>query len=251
MANSKKMVATSTYYTSMSDPRVPLAIRAIEAFATRGVRVVVVDESPRDFFRNELDLKLVDVFLPDTPGMGNCRRQAIRIGMEMVGPNGVGAFIEPEKIGMAPCLDVCFAPLFDGADIVVSGRTARSWASYPRTQQLSEPFGNHGFALATGREDLDMFHGPRFFNWKASRLFLESRPQLPGGDTWGTTHYPVLHALSLGYTVRGIPLDYRHPVEQKIEEESALFYAKRVKQIVDLTDGTFMYAKELGLMAQD
>ncbi len=211
-----------------------------------------MDGSPSAAFREELRRIGGRVEQELKPGMGPARRQAIALAMELAGPQGAVCFMEPEKGPLIPHLAQCFEPILtDKADIVIPCRSARSMRSYPKLQQLNEPFGNYSFAMATGRDDLDMFFGPRVFGARALDLFLKERPRIPGGNSWGTTHYPVIEAIARGLRVLPIQVDYIHPREQTEVEDNPTFYLKRIEQVHQLSLGYFAYAMQLGLILKD
>lgn len=245
------VISTGTYVNNLEELRAQLSLRTAEEAAKCGYRLVVVDGSPVEEFRRELSARGAMVYTEEEKGMGPARRQAIRIATELAGSDGAVCFIEPEKGPLVKHLDKCFEAVFSGADIVVPCRSPKSWESYPRLQRLNEPFGSYSFEIATGRGDLDMFFGPRLFNAVSADLFLKRRPGVHGGDSWGTTHYPVIEAIHLGYKVVGVLVDYIHPPEQTAFEDNPSFYIKRLDQIAQLAAGTFLYAMKLGLMEKD
>jgi|GEM_PF-2304788 len=94
-----------------------------------------------------------------------------------------------------------------------------------------------------------MFFGPRVIGPRALPYFLDYNPEALGApDTWDPTHFPVIACIAAGLRVMDVPVPYGHPMAQTQAEGTPEMILKRVRQLDELTQGTFKYARQLGLM---
>lgn len=246
-----RIIATATQYQSVDEVRAQAALHTLETVLEHGYRYVVVDDSC-NAFRSLLNRSGVTVVPQAAPGMGASRRQAIQEAMKIGGSRGAFTFIEPEKYPIIPHLAEGFEMVQGGvADFVVLSRTIEGMRSVDRAWEFASYLGNLSWEFATGCHTMDVFLGTRVFNYQVAEMHLWNRPGIPGDDSWGATHYPMLDALKQGLHGAGLLVNYIHPPEQKAAEDNPLFLLKRVKQTRLLVAGTFLYAMQVGLMKRD
>jgi hypothetical protein len=111
--------------------------------------------------------------------------------------------------------------------------------------------GNQNFLLVTGLSEMDVFLGTRIVSPQMVPFFLKTRKNIPGDNSWGVTHYPILDAIATGHKVVGVTINYVHPSEQKTAEENLTIFMKRIEQTALLTAETTLYAMNLGLISRE
>jgi hypothetical protein len=241
------VIATTTMYSSLIEPRAKLALLTIRAAVKAGYKMVVVDSSPAEVaeaFSNEGAAVLSQ---DRKQSMGVCVRKGIQIASELAGTEGVVVRMEPEKFSLIDCLPHLSADLEPGKnDIVIPGR--KNMKSYPVFQQYAEAMGNLFFRKVAGIPvEADLWFGPRVFLSHVSNYFLDYRGDY--GDVWDAIFIPVLRALSNGIHLSAVQVDYVYPEEQRLEEDGNLYYyEKRVKQLVFLTEALKAEAQKLGIV---
>ncbi len=224
------VLATTTWYDSMENPRLLLALKTIAAAKACDYPIVVVDASSEEI-RQALRGNRGIVYPQVERGMGGSRRQAIREAVKLAGPDGIIVWLEPEKHTFIPLVeDVCRPFITDpDLDLVIPRR--KSLESYPPMQQLAEEFGREGFRLATGRA-LDSWFGPQAFRARVASYYLDyAGPP----DLWDSIHVPAAQIIKAGHKVGEVIVDYHHPPEQ-LEEETFLFYQKRISQLAVIAE---------------
>lgn len=212
------VVVTTTFSSSVEDPRAQLAIKTCEAVQENGLHMIVVDGGTDEDFRQRLANTGAKVLPQTRPGMGASRRQAIGAGLETDAE--AICWIEPEKHPLIPFLWSCIKPVLScEADVVLPRRT--SMRGYPPYQAQSERIGNEAIAKLTGRPDLDFFFGPRILSRTAAMVMAGydgNCGQNRYGDNWEILFVPVLNLLHFGSTILSVPVDYVHPPEQSGED---------------------------------
>jgi len=228
---SKVVIVTSTLYKGSDDVRAKLAIETICSAKEHGYPIVIVDSSPeeiRDSFRGHGAI----VFDAEKQGMGIERRQAIRETTGLAGPDGIVAWMEPEKTPFVPLLGQVVKELIaQSADLAIPRR--RSLESYPEIQQHAEWLGNEAFRMLTGMA-LDVWFGPRVFRSNIASFFLDYRGEY--GDLWDSIFVPIIRAIKTGKKVIGVEVDYIHPKEQTAIEDDFPMFEKRINQLVTLIE---------------
>lgn len=253
-STAKRVIVTTTWYQEGPKDKVrkEAALRTIDEVLAHGYRYAVVDNGSCDSFRSALNRPGIVVEQQKVPGMGPSRRQAFELAMRIGGEEGAYCFIEPEKYPIIKHLEQGFEMVQNGvADFVVLSRTVEGMHSVDRAWEYTSYVGNLAWDFSTGLHNMDVFLGTRVVNYKVAMMHLLTRPGIPGDDSWGTTHYPMLDALKAGLRGAGLLVDYIHPPEQKAVEDNPLFLMKRIKQTRLLVAGNFLYAMQLGLMEKD
>lgn len=102
---SRAILATTTYVRNRNNferVRARLALKTMYEARLHNYDIVVVDGgSPDDFIYNLLDLEAM-VYEQEVPGMGNARRQALRLAKETSSGGGAVVWLEPEKYTLTP-----------------------------------------------------------------------------------------------------------------------------------------------------
>lgn len=177
------------------------------------------------------------------------------------------AWTEPEKIDflrfVPELLDIGSK---ERADLIVPYRTPSSFSSYPNAQQYSEKFGNcmytnYGYLDSHGNS-IDTFFGPKIWRTKASCFFLafespivadelakmrieereqkadrfvilkeREKSQIDLNRTDHMMHMPTCLMILEKQRVISIPIDYKHPSIQTIEERMIGYNKKRLWQL--------------------
>jgi len=261
---------TTTFTTDpVGDYRFQLALQMCQTARVLGYPTFVVDGSRFHVTASEalMGAGATHVDEQKEKGMGASRRQCIKAGLNVVRtadliagytPNrafeDVDAivWIEPEKVGMVPCLAPCIEMVRQGYDIVVPWRN-RLFADYPHYQALSEARANAEIAEVTGM-NLDLYIGPRIMSRRGAELLLsyhgQSRvdPNVKLDDNWGILFVPILWALQDGLKVGSCPVDYVHPaIQTAVESRMPEMDRKRDTQRVALVNAMRQEAELIGL----
>lgn len=248
-----KVVIATTTFSPTFDLRATLALKTAENAKAYGYRLVVVDDGSAEELRTGLRLRRADLFdaaVRHQPYMcmGPGRRQAMKIAGEIAGENGLVLWMEPEKYTLISEIEkmakpvFSFSPFSGAADMVIPDRGPLD--SYPIEQRLAEPLGNLAFERLTGLK-LDMWSGPKAMNSRALQYFLSYDGEY--GDRWDSVAIPVLQAIAAGLKVVGVRVNYVHPPEQTVGEETVEMLEKRIVQLHNLVPAMIAEAKKLGL----
>ena len=241
------MLVTTTLVKSPDDVRAQLALKTCLTAGELGYSLVVVDGGSSTLFRGLLTDTGALVVPQQEPGMGASRRQALNIALTL-GADVIVAF-EPEKHTLVPLLGPCLEPLLNGdADMVIPRR--KSLDSYPEYQRWSERAGNEVLGKILGRQDLDMFFGPRIMNATVAAHMATYNGQCglnTYGDNWEIMYVPVLQLLrQSSVRIRSVVVDYHHPPEQFCEEDDPAMRQKRDTQRAVITEAMAREAERLG-----
>lgn len=241
----KVVLVTTTFTTTMQDPRVLLALETCREAKSAGYQLIVVDGSPCSRFKIALRETGVTVIEQTEPGMGSSRRQCLRAGLDTGAK--VVVWLEPEKCPWVPLLDRCIEPVLNGPFHVVIPRRY-SLASYPQYQAWSEYQANWILGNITGRPDLDFYFGPRIMDREAAHVMSTYRPDatLVQGDNWEILFLPLLEYMRRGWNIGSVTVDYVHPPEQLTEDDEKM-RTKRDKQRNDLVTAMHREAQRLGI----
>jgi hypothetical protein len=233
MTDPRVVIATTTYYKDVNEPRAQLALKTARATRAAGYTMVIVDGSPDPrVFEWLSDIGAI-VEREKESGMGNSRRQVFRKAKELVSDNDdVIIWTEPEKFTMIPLLKKLIDTLIaEDADLLVPRR--ESVAGYPLLQQHFEYLNNLAFRLATGL-DFDHCVGTRIFKAKVASHFSKYVSKC-GEDLWDIHMIPIWKIWCGGYKVIEAEVDYIHPAEQTADEDSPAkqyeMFLKRNKQL--------------------
>lgn len=169
------------------------------------------------------------IYEQEQRGFGNAFRESVGHALEL---GKYVAYSEPEKYSYVSEIHKTTEPLeAELFDAVVPQR--KTLDGYPTIQQATESMGNSFFLKLTG-VPLDVYFGPKNFNKKAARVFLDYGDANFEGkvDTWDAHIVPVFDMLGAGMKVGSVPVNYLHPKEQlEAEENDPLFMAKRFEQL--------------------
>jgi len=219
-----------TCYASLSEPRAQLALATCRACAAEGLRLVVADDSPPGagtaaaFAAAGASHVVVGGAAAHGGGKGGGIRAAIAHVVSSATPDDWAVlFTEPEKHTMAALAREIAAPILAGAaDVVVPTRDPTLFAETYATEQFhSETFGN-AFLNAAAREagfapaDVDWFFGPFAFRAALADHWLRFK-----ASDWTSQMVPYIRAAGGECRVATVAVAYRHPAEQKAEEEGA------------------------------
>jgi len=248
-ANERVALASITKY-KPGDMRIELAKKTIVTAVDSGYPIVVVDESPPEVSSILENLPVprsgLYLFQKGKGGtMGCAKRQALRIATTRVekGISGIVIWMEAEKWTFISLIRNLLLRTTAKDDLVVPRR--ESMDSYPELQALNEPFANRLIQIATGFPvRLDMFFGPLVIPVKNMGFFLEYKGE--HGDLWDCLQIPVVRMIAKGLSIASIPVDYRHPEEQKMEETLGMAQ-RRVDQIANIFGAVKKEAIRLGL----
>ena len=260
MARTKQLIVTTTYSRDVkTDHRFPLNQMMCLTATAFGYPVIDIDDSPDPEVARLLQEAGALVRKQREPGTGASRRECLSAGLDFEGPFGdviswadVISWIEPEKFGMIPYLDVCGEMVMQGADIVIPWRR-RLCADYPEYQAMSEMAANLEMAQITGR-NLDLMCGPRIMSRRGAEILLSYKgrsrvnPDVIYDDNWGIIFVPILWALRDGLTVVSCTVDYIHPaIQTRIEGADPEMDRKRDLQRMALVAAMRREAELIGL----
>jgi hypothetical protein len=244
-----------------------IALVTIGEAMKKGYQSVVVDGGSATEFLDSLNKTGVAVETEKERGMSASRRQAFEAvsGLEGV---SIVCWTEPEKTSIvADCIPYAVQPLINGdADIVIPGRNAEAFATYPEYQVDFETTSNilwnnilrrHDL-LPEDAPDLDAWIGPRFFRNDPDivRLFEDryefaadtlSGLKKDAPELWPNALFlPIVAALKSGYRVLGVDVPYRHPAQQTaFEQDSEEFRKKRAVQQENILKTTIHFIRLL------
>jgi glycosyltransferase involved in cell wall biosynthesis len=230
---------TTTFYGK--DPssvvRSALTLKSLENAEKLGVRCVVVDGgSNEEFLAAVRQFKNVELSVQPTLGMGESRREALRLAAKDPATS-IFLWFEPEKEGLIRLdnLNRLIQPLRDGgvADIVVPARKEDGMNTLPPFQAKMEKMANEeamDLIMGSGYvgEIWDLWFGPKIFNREGLPYFLNYQGEL---DKWDTILVPVGIAYREGKRIVQVFVDFLYDESQrKNEEGNAEFDKKRVYQ---------------------
>lgn len=241
----KCVIATTTNYRTVDEVRARLALRFAEEAKRYGYRLAVVDGDSPQAFRDALSERGACIFPePRGGGMGASRRQALIEAREFAGPDGVVAWVEPEKWPLVANLGPALACFDQGADLVVPARTEAGFLTYPSEQMWAEYIGNRTFRKIAGVR-LDAWFGPKLMNREALKRFLDYSGTY--GDRWESLLIPVLACIKDGLKVVSAQVVYGHPPEQTAAEGTIEMTMLRIEQIRNIVPALQAAALHLGL----
>ncbi|MDP3727416.1 MAG: hypothetical protein Q8R35_02115 [bacterium] len=244
------IIASMTFYKSLQETRVPLALRTAEEAQKYGYPLVVVDGGSPPQVLEALRARGTKVHPQEGTGLGAAHRQLFSIAAGMSQPRSAIDWIEIEKWPLVSQLYRVNSLILDGeADLVFPSRTPVGWKSYPPEQYHQEKLCNMAAAAITGY-NLDWFWGPFAANLKALQHFIEYRDEY--GGTWDARTIPRLRVIAAGLKLTGVPVPYTHPPEQTAEETGVLepFIMRRVRQVCEQVPAMYEEAKKLNILAK-
>jgi hypothetical protein len=271
----KTVVVTSTLYDPSREIvsgdavlRMGLAYELFVKARGLGYDVVTVDGgSPGAWLSGVRDLGVVvlEEDISERVGlhpMGKARRQALEVAGNL-GTHDVIYWTEPEKhplfdqrgpVEHAYALAMMSAVVAGGKGVIAIGKRKDGLQSYPAQQRFCELAGNFTITsmldaylkkvgIKEGAPYLDHWNGPRAISRDALDLFLQYDGTIGGvavDDRWGMHTVAPWIALAQQLPVKGVVVDYTHPVDQTAFEENpdcrALYDKKRIDQLTCLVD---------------
>lgn len=207
------------------------ALKMLYSAVEHGYEVVVVDGgSPTWFIRAMNELRGVYVYDQEVPGMGNARRQALRVAREHAKDGYAIVWTEPEKYPLIAELEPAVSKLVDEEhDLVMLQRL--SLESYPPEQAKAYELIALAVKYLTGIES-DFGWGPTVLSSKAVEYYLNYNSQ--HGDLWDGIHCPKLQIIKDGLRWAIVCVNYHHPPEQTAAETGMNLFLKRIKQVDQL-----------------
>jgi hypothetical protein len=231
----KKAVIATTILASSNTPyervRGACALKMLYFAAEHGYEVIVIDGgSPAWYVQAMKDLRGVHVYDQEVPGMGNARRQALRLAREHAEEGHAIVWTEPEKYPLITELEPAITKLTEEAhDLVMLRRL--SLESYPPEQAKAYELIALATKYLTGIES-DFGWGPTVLSSTAVEYYLNYESQ--HGDLWDGIHCPKLRIIKDGLRWTIVPVNYQHPPEQTAAETGMDLFLKRIKQVDQL-----------------
>lgn len=238
------VIATMTFYKSMQEMRAGLALRMAEKAKRHSYPLIVVDGGSAPEFVTALKELGATVHSQEEKGLGPAHRQLFALAAQAAGENGIVDWVEAEKWPLvAELWKINRLIAHNEADLVMPGRTAEAWGSYPTTQMYQEKFCNLVMHSMFHAIIADWFWGPFAANQAAIRHFIAYH-----GEGYNGRSVPKIHAIAAGCRVQGVEVNYIHPPEQTQEETGNLFYDLRRVTQVQQVSAMEKAARELGLL---
>ena len=234
------IIFTTTFYgeDKTSLIRAELAENLFANAKELGIRCVVVDGgSTPQFLKKVEQFDNVKLIAEPSLGVGESRRHALREAMQLVPADKKPNFLwtEPEKSGLVTenNLKAMIEGLRDGkTDIVVPLRKSKD--SLPEFQAWIESRANKRAKKTAGipdeliEEEIDLWFGPKMFNFAGAEYFLNYKGKL---DKWDAIIKPVIDAYNDKKRISIVPVDFTYDQSQRQDEEGSKdFRRKRVEQ---------------------
>jgi hypothetical protein len=128
---------------------------------------------------------------------------------------------------------VAEAPMTEGVGVVISGRSEASFATFPRTQRVTESAINTLTGDYVGHPG-DYSYGPFVLN-RTLAPYLDS---VPADIGWGWRHYLFALAARLGLEVVHVVDDLPCPEDQRLDDPTER--AHRLKQLTQNVNGLLL-----------
>lgn len=194
-------------------------LRAFHHLARPGRRIVATDGGSRKPFLREM-ARLPGVTLLE-PGFGRGLLAQVQTSLSVVQALSAPLLLytEPDKGEFfAERLDAFLeaaTPKLDEAGVVLAGRDAASFATYPAIQQVVEREVNDACALATGQAG-DYCYGPFLLR----RELLPHVLAVPEDVGWGWRPYLFARAHRLGLGVHIVHAGHPCPDAQRVDDDA-------------------------------
>jgi len=234
------IIFTTTFYgeDKTSLIRAELAENLFANAKELGISCVVVDGgSTPQFLKKVEQFDNVKLIVEPSLGIGESRRHALQEAMQLVPVDKKPNFLwtEPEKSGLVTenNLKAMIEGLRDGkTDIVVPLRKNKD--SLPKFQAWIESRANKRAKKTAGipdeliEEEIDLWFGPKMFNFAGAEYFLNYKGKL---DKWDAIIKPVIDAYNDKKRISIAPVDFTYDQSQRQDEEGSKdFRRKRVEQ---------------------
>jgi hypothetical protein len=264
LSQTRCVMVMPTYYSSVEDPRLPMALKTAAAYRqledeTGGDYVAVfVDASPSLGVQNMLTD--TGVLVVRHEGRGGIARQS-QAGIRYALAQGAEVFARhsPEKYTWADA-DLLVGPsdrIYSGVvDLLWVGRTPEAMATLPRNQRLTETVISRLIARLyhplSGRQlPEDSASGMRLMSRVGAEQLLNFDPGR-WGEQWQFEWYLALDAIAAeahgdpGPRFDSVLVDYRHPPEMTSAEDTPEYDDIRVDQADVVLPQVLNYALSLG-----
>lgn len=231
-------IFTTTFYGAdkTSQVRQKLAEKLLSNCSDLGIHCVVVDGgSNQEFLDKVKSLKNVTLSIESSLNMGDSRKEALRLAMEKYN-TPYFFWVEPEKDDLIKeeSLSSIIKELREKkADIVVPKRVENN--TLPELQIWIE---NRANKRATEimdpalDESVDLWFGPKMFNKKGAKYFIDYKSNL---NKWDTIIGPVINAYKDGLKISSAKVDYKYDITQKDDEKlNPVMKRKRLEQYVTI-----------------
>ena len=191
--------------------------RGLAVLAAHGMRVAVADGGSAPAFVDAVRaLPTVTMCPPAEPGL--VAQVGASIATAATWGSSFVLYTEPDKETFFREHLAGFLQRADRADdvgIVVAGRSAEAFATFPAAQRQAETFANFLCADATGVRG-DYFYGPFLFRTRLASLVAG----LPRTIGWGWRPYLFAAAARRGYRTVVVEGDFRCPEDQRVETDT-------------------------------
>jgi hypothetical protein len=236
-ANAHCVIATTTKLNTqkfIEATRAKLVFQMLEKSNALGFDVICVDGgSPKDLVC-EMLLRGAKIVRQKSGGMGNARRQAIRLARQKAALTfSPIVWLEPEKCSLIQHLPRAITLMKQKCCNMVMFNRA-SLESYPPEQAMSYALVRLAAKYLLNL-DLDFMFGPLLFDDSVAKYFLKYRGRY--GDKWDSIHVPKLRAFLENSSYQILKIDYKHPADQtKAETGNMNLLMKRIEQAKVVTN---------------
>ena len=234
-ADFEVVVFTCTFYASVEETRCQCCLEMLRSARSAGVRVVVVDSSPKEAVRAAMaEAGAFAVHKQASAGRkGAALREALEHAAGLAGSEDAWlCWQEAEKADMVHRWPGALNGFEHRTAVVVPGRAEASFrATYPAEQYHCESFSNAYVSLIAARHGfatpLDWHFGPFALRARHRGLWLRHT-----GELWEAQIAPIIAAARAGLQVSAATVDFHAPAAMKAEEEgSEAFVEKRLMQV--------------------
>lgn len=246
MENENRIVIATTTLntdkTTYEKIRADLALKTIIEAKSHHFNVLIVDGGSSSVYVDRMIELGADVVSQEESGMGNARRQSLRLAREISDKHEAIVWLEPEKYTLIPFIaKVADKIIYHNNDMAMFRR--RSLKSYPPEQEYTYKMVALAFKYLTNIES-DFLFGPVALSRGAVDYFLSYKSKY--GDVWDSIHIPKLHIIYDQLPWTQVTVDYKHPQEQTTAEQGNMsLFVKRVEQIRVITQALINEIAEL------
>ncbi|MGZ3938880.1 MAG: hypothetical protein ACXVLT_09470 [Flavisolibacter sp.] len=202
---------------------------SLSRLAKSGLPVFVTDGGSPERFRTILN-SLPNFNVLQAKGLWPQAKSSIRAAKD-AGADFI-LYTEPDKLEFFSdhLHKLLEQPIDDSVGVLLAGRSAKGFASFPSFQQMTETAINNCCKEIIGK-DIDYCYGPFLFN---SRL-IAYLDVLDDNCGWGWRPFVFAVAHRLGLRVEGFEGDFNCPVDQREDDEGERIY--RMKQLTQNING--------------
>lgn len=236
---------TSTEKVKVDKIRGDLAIEMLNEARKKNFQIILIDAGSSRVFIKEITRIGIKVIHSKNKKLSPSRQYGFKLASKMKGVKII-CWLEPEKVSIPKdCLPQAVLPILKNqADIVIPKRDKKAFYTYPSFQAKIEETANKRWnsmlkehkLISKDAEELDIWFGPKFFknDPKLINIFQKSyqfKDKIQKMDIWSNAIiFPIITAMRLGYKVVSSKVQYQHPKQQTIAEESSVLM-RRKRQI--------------------